>query len=214
MLCDRLHAWWVNNFADLFKLHSGGSSRRLNDSSGIKLSVKLAGPNDLSLVEPTGVQLLDFCYPNKFLVPCVEYLPTERDGTQEDICYEMLRFIEVPSEYNTNLYVAYKRHCGLVDCLFRHYFLMYLNHSELNMAAHVDTDISNMEWFIFATDCRNRLRCSHRDVCLNILCWMHKDQGRIDRAVECFRKSLEIVPVGNTAVWHLRDIETVSGTAH
>ena len=34
---------------------------RLNDGSGIKLSVKLAGPDDLSLVGPTGVQLLDFC---------------------------------------------------------------------------------------------------------------------------------------------------------
>ena len=42
-------------------MHSGVSALRLNDGSGIKLSVKLAGPDDLSLVGPTVVQLLDFC---------------------------------------------------------------------------------------------------------------------------------------------------------
>ena len=80
------------------------------------------------------------------------------------------------------------------------------------MTAHVDADINNMEWFIYATDRDNDFRCSHRDTCLNLLGWVYKDQGRIDTAVECFRKSLEIVPVGNAAVWHLRDIDNVRGT--
>ena len=33
----------VNNFADHFNCTAGGSGLRLNDDSGIKLSVKLAG---------------------------------------------------------------------------------------------------------------------------------------------------------------------------
>ena len=55
----------VNNFADLFNCMPGLSS---NDDSGIKLSLKSAGVDDLSLVGPTGVQLLDFTAAG--VVPC------------------------------------------------------------------------------------------------------------------------------------------------
>ena len=50
----------VNNFADLVNCAPVGR-RSDNDGSGLKLSVKLAGPDGLSLVRPTVVQLSDFC---------------------------------------------------------------------------------------------------------------------------------------------------------
>ena len=42
-------------------LHAGGSALVLGGGSGVVHSVCLAGACGLSLVGPTGVQLLDFC---------------------------------------------------------------------------------------------------------------------------------------------------------
>ena len=55
----------------------------------------------------------------------------------------------------------------------------------------------------------NALECSHRDTCLNILGCVYTNEGRFDRPVECFRKSLEIEPIANAAKWHMRDVDTI-----
>ena len=73
MLCDRRHAWWVTK-SRLTTLQTSLIARQwvgLNDSSGIKLSIKLAGPDDLSLIGPTGAQMLDYsCSSVSELVCC------------------------------------------------------------------------------------------------------------------------------------------------
>ena len=142
-------------------------------------------------------------------VPCVVFLPTEKDVTPEATCYEMLRFIDAPPGYTGDLLMGYRQECALVDGLFLFYFLLYLNHNKLQMTSNEEADISNMNWWINSRDSGNRFRCSHRDTCLNILGWVYKNEGRFDRAVECFRKSLEIEPIANAAKWHMRELTEV-----
>ena len=50
----------VSNFADLFNCMPVGRASD-NDGSGISFQLSWLGPDDLSLVGPTGVQLLGFC---------------------------------------------------------------------------------------------------------------------------------------------------------
>ena len=59
----------------------------------------------------------------------------------------------------------------------------------------------NMEWVIHTRE------ICHRDTCLNFLGWAYKAQDNFDKAVECFKMSLEIKPGHNAARWHLKDIE-------
>ena len=123
----------------------------------------------------------------------------------------MLRFVDdAPPGDTDRLNYPYLQECAVVDSMFLFYFLLYLNHSKLNMASHVRADISNMNYAINAEDRYGRRKCSHREACLNILGWVNKDQGCVETAVECFRRSLEIQPRGNAATWHLRDIPNMT----
>ena len=147
---------------------------------------------------------------NHLFVPCIVFLPTDGNVTPDAIRYEMLRFADDTPGYTDGLRHNYLRECAVVDGLFLYYFLLYLNHSKLNMGSHVRADISNMNYTISARDSIGRVKCSHREACLNILGWVYKDQGCIDTAEECFRRSLEMKPRGNAAVWHLRDIHNLN----
>ena len=147
---------------------------------------------------------------NRVIVPCIVFLPTEGNVTPDAIRYEMVRFADDTPGYTGGLRFNYLRECAVVDGLFLYYFLLYLNHSKLNMGSHVRADISNMNYTINARDRFGRVKCSHREACLNILGWVYKDQGCIETAMECFRRSLEMKPRGNAAVWHLRDIRNLN----
>ena len=138
---------------------------------------------------------------NKLLSPCEAFLPTEREVTPVALCYEMMRFVGVPHDSTDNLRSDFLRHSAVVDGQFLFHFLLYLNHSKLNMTPNVAADTDSMEWMV------NTKEISHRETCLNLLGWVYKDQGRVDRAVECFQTSLEYKPVANAAVLHLRDID-------
>ena len=51
----------VNNFADLFTCTLVGRASDLMMAPAQSFQLSWLGPDDLSLVGPTGVQLLDFC---------------------------------------------------------------------------------------------------------------------------------------------------------
>ena len=147
---------------------------------------------------------------NHLFVPCIVFLPTEGNVTPDAIRYEMLRFVDDAPGHTDGLCPNNLRECAVVDGLFLYYFLLYLNHSKLNMGSHVRADISNMNYTINSSDSDGDAKCSHREACLNILGWVYKDQGCVETAMECFRRSLEIKPRGNAAVWHLRDIRNLN----
>ena len=143
---------------------------------------------------------------NHVFVPCIVFFPADGNVTPDAIRYEMIRFVDDTPGYTGGLKYSYLRECAVIDSLFLFYFLLYLNHSKLNMGSHVSADISNMNYTINASDRYGNDKCSHKEACLNILGWVYKDQGRVESAVECFRRSLEIKPRGNAASRPLRDI--------
>ena len=143
---------------------------------------------------------------NCLFVPCIVFLPAERNVIPDALCYEMLRYVVDPG-HTDDLNYNYLRECAVIDGLFLFYFLLYLNHSRLSMRSQVRADIDNMNYTINARDSDGYAKCVHKEACLNILGWVYKDQGCTETAVECFRRSLRMKPRGNAAVWHIRDLQ-------
>ena len=86
---------------------------------------------------------------------------------------------------------------GVVDGHFLQLFLLYLNHRDLGQNSQATVDVKKMiKLFNSKTVC-------HRETCLNLLGYVHKDRGEINRAVQCFIKSLETNLLCNAAYWHL-----------
>ena len=133
-----------------------------------------------------------------FVTPCVMFLPTERDVTPPPLRYEMLRSVGMPPDSrDDSKYFWYD--WAVIDANILLHLLLYLNHQKL----HVDVaaDIENMKTLI------NALHVRHRETALNVLGWVYKDEGNIDEAKECFKKSLNILPEHNAALLHMKDLE-------
>ena len=139
----------------------------------------------LSALETVSVE--DFLHDN--LIPCVIYLPQENDMTPSPLCNENLTLDEGATWYDG----------AAVDGKILLYLLMYLNHHCLGMNA--DTDANNLKILIETDYC-----LGHRETALNILGWIYNGQGHVDKAAECFQKSLTIQPSCNAAVGHLQNI--------
>ena len=135
----------------------------------------------------------------KYIIPCVYYLPLEKSVTPTALCYEMIR--TVGQERVISVTDIIFSDWAFVDGHFLLHFLLYLNHSKLNMDTHASGDIDNLEMLL------NTRGISHKETCLNLLGWMYKEQGDIVRAMGCFRMSLEVKPFCNAAFWHIKDIE-------
>ena len=163
----------------------------------------MAPPTNDELIHFVSTQTTVECLVNRVFAMCIVYLPTERNVTPDALCYEMFRFPGEPTEHTVGLSFDFLREYAVVVGLFLFHFLLYLNHSKLNMRSHVRTDIDNMNYTISARGFLNMPKCSHREVCLNILGWVYKDQGCVETAMECFRRSLEMKPRGNAAALHL-----------
>ena len=129
------------------------------------------------------------------LVPCVSFLPTEQLITPLAIKYEMLRAFGVPIEHRdmTNYYWF---DWGMVDGTFLTLFLAYLNHVPLDHTSEARKCVKRMILLL------NKGPISHRETCLNLLGWIHREKGNVDLAVQCFAKSLKERPRYNAAYWH------------
>ena len=163
-------------------------------SWGRRFHVNFSAENYSTLEGNTAEEILE-----KNIIPCVTYLPAEKDLTPTAICYEMNRSLGFPDDDREDWY-----DWAVVDGKILLYFLLYLNHHHCGMEAHASADVENIKWLI-ETD----KYLGHRETALNLLGWIYKERGRVDSAVECFRKSLTIQPTHNAAFWHLRDIENV-----
>ena len=138
------------------------------------------------------------------IIPCVYFLPTEKSVTPAALCYEMERMRGPRPESDDDL-CRRDEDCGdwaFVDGNFLLHFLLYLNHTKLNMTEHATADIDNMVDLIEMTD---ESGLSHRETCLNILGWVFKKEGNTDRAETCFTESLKIKPYCNAASIHVLD---------
>ena len=84
---------------------------------------------------------------------------------------------------------------SFVDGIFLQYFLLYLNDTELGNKA--DAHEEEMQRMV------NTDNISHKATCLNILGWIYRTNGCLDKAVSCFEKSLKTEHTHNAAYWHL-----------
>lgn len=139
---------------------------------------------------------------NTAIVPCIYYLPFEKSVTPTAIQYEMMKIDDTRPllEGNMDNVDAYRREWAFIDGQFLLYFLLYLNHSKLNMESQASADIASMEWIL------NTRNISHRSTCLNLLGWVFSEQGCVNRAVQCFELSLNIKSHPNAAYQHIKDL--------
>ena len=127
---------------------------------------------------------------HQFWTPCVLFLPTEKDVVPSALCYEM-SITEAPAKIN-----SLHDHWAIVDGKFLLHFLLYLNRKNLGWS--FDADIQVMEAYL-----NNERRLNHRDTALNLLGWVYKEEGKLDKAYECYKKSLHFRPQQKAAIWHI-----------
>ena len=141
----------------------------------------------------TAIELL-----RDYFQPCVHFFPHEQQITPVAINYEMIR------SYVTSLKLLQKHYAyprwyrwGAVDGHFLRWFLLYLNRRDLGHNFQATKYVKKMIRLL------NSNTVCHRETCLNLLGYVHRDRGEINRAVQCFDKSLQTNPLCNAAFWHL-----------
>ena len=133
-----------------------------------------------------------------FIQPCVHFFPHEQQITPVAINYEMIRSYVTPLELlQESCGYPWWYMWGVVDGHFLQLFLLYLNHRALGQNSQATVDVKKMVRLL------NSKTVCHRETCLNLLGYVHRDRGEINRAVQCFIKSLETNPLCNAAYWHL-----------
>ena len=130
--------------------------------------------------------------------PCVNFFPHEQQITPAAINYEMVRSYVTPFKLLEKHYSFPQWYrWGVVDGHFLRWFLPYLNHRNLGKNCRATQNVKRMIRLL------NSNTVCHRENCLNLLGYVHRDRGEINRAVQCFIKSLETNPLCNAAYWHL-----------
>ena len=134
----------------------------------------------------------------EYIQPCVHFFPHEQQITPVAINYEMVRSYVTPFKLLKEQFIHPEWFMwGVVDGHFLQLFLLYLNHRALGQNSQATVDVKKMIRLL------NSKTVCHIETCLNLLGYVHKDRGEINRAVQCFIKSLETNPLCNAAYWHL-----------
>ena len=127
---------------------------------------------------------------HQFWTPCVLFLPTEKEVVPSALCYEM-SITEAPADFD-----SWHDHWAIVDGKFLLHFLLYLNRKNLGLS--FEADIQEMEEYI-----KNDIWANHKYTNQNLLGWVYKEEGKLNRAYECFKKSLHFRPQQRAAIWHI-----------
>ena len=140
----------------------------------------------------TAIELL-----RDYFQPCVHFFPHEQQIIPVAINYEMIRSYVTP--YKLLEKHTFPQWCrwGVVDGHFLRWFLLYLNRRDLGHNSQATKYVKKMIRLL------NSNTVCHRETCLNLLGYVHRDRGEINRAVQCFDKSLQTYPLCNAAFWHL-----------
>ena len=144
---------------------------------------------------------------HKVIVPCDYFIPSENYAIPNALCYEMCRYDYVataPRKHYINDSDLLFNDWAFVDCHFLLYFLLYLNHVKLNMVSHAATDVSCMDRLL-----KKKQDTSHKETCWNLLGWVYKEQCYPDKAMECYKKPLEVKPHCNAARLHIKELESI-----
>ena len=130
--------------------------------------------------------------------PCVHFFPHEQQITPVAINYELIRSYVTPFKLLEKHY-SNPQWCrwGVVDGHFLRWFLLYLNRRYLGDNSQATKYVKKMIRLL------NSNTVCHRETCLNLLGYVHRDRGEINCAVKCFDKSLQTNPLCNAAYWHL-----------
>ena len=145
-------------------------------------------------VKGQGLSTTEFI--RQFTIPCVVYLPTENDLTPLALSYEMYRSFGMPPgtrQKGREVWLDW----AVIDGKFLLYFLTYLNHRKLNLDVEATFDIVNMS-HVVNTD----VSLGHKETALNLLGWAYRQEGQVEKAKECFKKSILERPLHNAAYWH------------
>ena len=141
----------------------------------------------------TAIELL-----RDYFQPCVHFFPHEQQITPVAINYEMIRSYVTPYKLLEKHYTFPQWYTwGVVDGHFLRWFLLYLNRRDLGHNSQATKYVKKMIRLL------NSNTVCHRETCLNLLGYVHRDRGEINRAVQCFDKSLQTNPLCNAAFWHL-----------
>ena len=133
-----------------------------------------------------------------FIQPCVHFFPHEQQIIPVAINYEMIRSYVTPYKLlEKHYFIPQWYRWGVVDGHFLRWFLLYLNQRDLGQNSRATVDVKKMIRLL------NSKTVCHRETCLNLLGYVHRDRGEINRAVQCFDKSLQTNPLCNAAFWHL-----------
>ena len=129
--------------------------------------------------------------------PCVVFLPTEQRVTPAPINYEMIRSFAQPEISDMDKFVFYWYKWAIVEGLFLSHFLFYLCYKAHGNKHQAMKAIKEMAAIIKGEE------SLHTDTSLNLLGWVHKDNGDLVSAIECWKKSLQLHPTRNASCWHL-----------
>ena len=133
-----------------------------------------------------------------YIQPCVHFFPHEQQITPVAINYELIRSYVTPFKLLKKHYSNPQWYrLGVVDGHFLRWFLLYLNRRDLGHNSQATKYVKKMIRLL------NSNTVCHRETCLNLLGYVHRDRGEINRAVQCFDKSLQTNPLCNAAYWHL-----------
>ena len=130
--------------------------------------------------------------------PCVHFFPHEQQITPVAINYEMIRSYVTPFKLLEKHFILPEWYRWVVvDGHFLRWFLLYLNRRDLGHNSQATKYVKKMIRLL------NSNTVCHRETCLNLLGYVHRDRGEINCAVKCFDKSLQTNPLCNAAFWHL-----------
>ena len=133
-----------------------------------------------------------------YIQPCVHFFPHEQQITPIAINYELIRSFVTPFKLLEKHYSNPQWYrLGVVDGHFLRWFLLYLNRRDLGHNFQATKYVKKMIRLL------NSNTVCHRETCLNLLGYVHRDREEINRAVQCFDKSLQTNPLCNAAYWHL-----------
>ena len=134
---------------------------------------------------------------NSFFVPCVSFLPVEKDLIPSALIFEMYRSQGMPagSRYD---FLDDWYDWAVIDGKVLLHFLFFLNYTKLAMNSKADDTLKCLESLLI-----NDRNLKHKETGFNLLGWALKERGNTERAMWCFLESLKTVKSHNVALWHL-----------
>ena len=130
------------------------------------------------------------------VAPCVVFLPSEVTLVPAALVYEMFRSTGISQEARHPLKDEWYD-CAVVDAKVLLYFLLYLHHKAFNFG------LERVYLLFIENLLLTDTLLGHQETALNLLGWAYNAEGEVDKAMECFQRSLSLQKSHNAAYWHI-----------